>query len=76
MKNYTSDQYSALLIRIAFGIILLSHGLLKIFVFKISGTVAFFASLSLPAIIAYLTIFAETVGGVAIILGIYTKSHL
>lgn len=67
------NQYGQLLTRLSLGVILLAHGLLKIFVFSIPGTVAFFASLGLPAIIAYLTIFAEVAGGLALILGIYTR---
>jgi putative oxidoreductase len=55
------------------GTVLLSHGLLKVAVFTIPGTVAYFASLGLPPIAAYLTIFAEIAGGTAILLGLYTR---
>lgn len=49
----------------------MSHGLLKVLVFTNPGPVGYFASLGLPAIAAYLTIFAEIVGGTAILLGLY-----
>ncbi|WP_350334234.1 DoxX family protein [Coralliovum pocilloporae] len=69
----TSLALGATLTRLSLGTILLSHGILKVAVFTIPGTVGYFASLGLPAIAAYLTIFAEIVGGTAIILGTYTR---
>ncbi len=73
MSQRNGQNYGALITRVSLGSILLSHGLLKVFVFTIPGTVGFFASLGLPAIAAYLTIFAEVVGGTAIIVGLYTR---
>jgi len=55
------------------GIAFLAHGLLKVNVFTIAGTVGYFESLGLPGILAYLTIAAELAGGVALILGIATR---
>lgn len=69
----TPTQYGTTLTRLSLGTILLSHGLLKAFVFTIPGTVGFFESIGLPAIVAYLTIFGELAGGTALILGIYTR---
>lgn len=69
----STEQYGPLILRLSLGIILLSHGLLKVFVFTVPGTVGYFASLGLPAIAAYLTIFAEVLGGAALILGLYSK---
>jgi putative oxidoreductase len=52
----------------------LAHGLyLKIFVFTVGGTVGFFESLGLPAVLAYATIAAESLGGLALILGVFTR---
>lgn len=67
------QAYATTLLRLSLGVMTLAHGLLKIFVFTIPGTVAFFDSLGLPAIFAYLTILAEVGGGLALILGIYTR---
>ncbi len=61
------------LLRVHFGLILFAHGWLKVSVFTIAGTVGFFASLGLPSIIAYLTVFGEIAGGIALILGIQTR---
>ncbi|MFK5980071.1 MAG: DoxX family protein [Rhizobiaceae bacterium] len=68
-----TQQHGAFLLRIALGIILLAHALLKIMVFTIPGTVAFFESIGLPAFTAYLTIFGELVGGIALLIGAYTR---
>lgn len=72
MEN-TQQANAAFLLRLSLGVILLAHGLLKVMVFTVPGTVQFFGSLGLPPIIAYLTIFGEITGGAAIILGVYTK---
>ena len=71
--NTSTANHGAFLTRITLGSILLAHGALKIFVFTIPGTVGFFGSLGLPAIVAYLTIFGEVIGGTALILGIYPR---
>jgi len=73
MTQLTNPNYGALVARVSLGGILLSHGLLKVLVFTIPGTVGYFASLGLPSIAAYLTIFAEIAGGTAILLGLYTR---
>lgn len=65
--------YAATLLRVSLGVMLLAHGLLKVLVFTVPGTVAFFANLGLPAIAAYGTIALELVGGPLLILGIATR---
>ena len=72
-SNTQNPNYGATITRLSLGVILLAHGLLKVFVFTIPGTVGFFESLGLPAIIAYLTIFGEIAGGAALIAGLYTR---
>jgi putative oxidoreductase len=71
--NTLTLNHGAFLNRLALGIILLAHGALQIFVFTIPGTVGFFESLGLPAMMAYLTVFGEVAGGTALILGIYPR---
>lgn len=73
MTQITNINYGALTARIALGSILLSHGLLKVLVFTVPGTVGYFESLGLPAFAAYLTIFGELAGGAAILIGLYTR---
>jgi putative oxidoreductase len=69
----TNMQYGAALTRLTLGTLMLSHGLLKVMVFTIPGTAAYFESLGLPPIAAYLTIFGEIAGGAALILGVLTR---
>ncbi len=73
MIDRNTAPYAALALRIATGTAFLAHGLLKLLVFTIPGTVGFFESLGLPGIFAYLTIIAEIGGGTALILGIATR---
>jgi len=46
---------------------------LKVETFTIGGTVGFFESIGLPAIAAYLVIGGEILGGIALILGSFTR---
>ncbi len=73
MSQEQSHNYGALVARLAFGGMLVSHGLLKLTVFTMPGTVAFFESQGFPAVMAYLTVFGEIVGGTAILIGLYTR---
>lgn len=73
MTDSTQSNYAAFILRISLGTMALAHGLLKIFVFTIPGTVGFFASLGYPAIMAYAVIAAEVIGGLALIAGIGTR---
>ena len=73
MNPDTDQSYTALLTRLTLGSVLLSHGLVKLLIFTVPGTIAFFESLGLPAAMAYLTLFAEIFGGSAILLGLYTR---
>ena len=65
--------YGTALLRVSLGVLALAHGLLKILVFTPAGTVAFFQSLGLPALLAYATITVEVAGGLALIVGAYTR---
>ena len=60
--------------RIALGVILFAHCyLLKIGTFTVAGTVGYFESIGLPALVAYLVIGGEVIGAIVLILGIFTK---
>lgn len=73
MTRYSNVDYAATALRVSSGVLFLAHGLLKVNVFTIAGTVSYFESLGLPGFLAYLTIFAELAGGVALILGVATR---
>lgn len=67
------QAYAITLLRLSLGSLALAHGLLKVFVFTVPGTVGYFESLGLPGFLAYPTILAEVGGGLLLILGIYTR---
>jgi putative oxidoreductase len=73
MTDRDNAAYAALVLRVTLGVAFLAHGLLKVLVFTVPGTVQFFGSLGLPAIVAYATIAVEIVGGALLILGVYTR---
>ena len=68
-----SQDYAALALRIALGVLFIAHGLLKVLVFTVPGTVAFFASIGLPGALAYPVIAAELLGGAALIAGVFVR---
>ena len=73
MIDTRTAPYAALLLRITLGGVFLAHAALKLFLFTPAGTAKFFASLGLPAELAYLTMAAEIIGGIALIAGFRTR---
>ncbi|WP_108260518.1 DoxX family protein [Mangrovicoccus ximenensis] len=63
----------ALVLRLALGGLFLAHAYLKFFVFTPAGAAGYFASLGVPGWFAYVTIAAETLGGLALIAGFQTS---
>src|SRR5690349_4198816 len=62
------------LLRIALGSMYLAHSVvLKLMTYGPAGTAQFFVSVGLPAWLAYLTLAAEAVGGVLLVLGIQAR---
>lgn len=72
MKTDTG-MLGATVLRIALGVLFLAHAGLKFFVFTPAGTAQFFQSVGVPGFVAYLVIALEVFGGVALILGVYTR---
>ena len=73
MIEAATAPYGILLLRLCLGAMFIAHSMLKIRVFTIPGTIAFFKSLGLPGWMAYVTITAELVGAACLILGIYPR---
>jgi putative oxidoreductase len=66
--------YAALILRVTLGVMFIAHSLvLKYFTYTLPGTAQFFESLGLPGALAYLTFWAELLGGVALVAGIATR---
>jgi putative oxidoreductase len=63
-------DYAALLLRLTLGVVLLAHGLMKVFVFTLPGTAGFFASVGFPGWTAYPVTALEVLGGIALIAGL------
>ena len=73
MTTQSNTDLAALVLRLSSGVLFLAHGWLKVSLFTIPGTVAFFESLGLPGFFAYLTILAELGGGLLLIAGIAVR---
>ena len=73
MQNTSLGAYGATLLRATLGGLFLAHAGLKYFVFTPAGTAQFFESVGIPGGLAYVVLTAEVVGGLALILGIYTR---
>lgn len=73
MIDLKTAPYAALLLRVITGVLFLIHGLIKLLVFTPAGTAGYFQSIGLPGALGYMTMLAEIVGGLALILGIRTR---
>ena len=65
--------YAIFLLRASLGILFIAHGLLKVLVFTLPGTAQFFSSVGLPGFMAYPVTFVEIVGGIALLVGFYSR---
>jgi putative oxidoreductase len=73
MNKIELSAYGATLLRVSIGGLFLAHAGLKYFVFTPGGTAQFFESVGLPGPLAYAVLTAEVIGGIALILGVYTR---
>lgn len=74
MNDSNRFDTAALLLRTGLGAMFIAHALLKYSVFTLAGTAQFFESLGLPGFLGYATFAAELVGGVMLVLGVYTRA--
>lgn len=74
MFDTRTAPYAALTLRVSLGVMFLVHSVyLKGVLFTLPGTAQFFASLGLPAALAYMVFTAEAIGGVLLLLGVRTR---
>lgn len=73
VHDVSNADLAATVLRVSMGVLFLAHAGLKLFIFTPAGTAAFFASLGLPGPLAYVVIAAELFGGIALILGIFSR---
>jgi putative oxidoreductase len=63
----------ATVLRVALGLTMFAHGMLKVVVFGMPGTVAFFVGHGLPAWTAWAVTAAELAGGAALFAGLFVR---
>ncbi|MGE4110228.1 MAG: DoxX family protein [Burkholderiales bacterium] len=73
MIQSDAAPYAALLLRLSLGVMFIAHGLLKVVVFTIPGTVQFFESVGFPGALAYVTIVVELGAGALLLAGVGTR---
>lgn len=73
MIDQRGAPYAALVLRVSLGVMFIAHALLKYSVFTLPGTAQFFASLGLPGSLAYFVFWAELIGGLLILAGVYAR---
>ena len=67
------QQSAANLLRISLGLMFLAHSVvLKLFTYGLAGTAGYFASIGLPAGLAYVVFAAEAVGGLLLLANVAT----
>ncbi len=70
MKKCCSKSTALLLIRLSLAIVFLSHGIAKLS--DMDSTIAFFGSLGVSAFFAWIVAITETLGGLFMLVGIWT----
>jgi len=73
MNTNQQRDMAALILRLALGLMFISHALLKVFVFTMPGTAGFFASVGFAGWMAYPVVVMELAGGVLLLLGIASR---
>ena len=72
-STFDAPAYGITLLRVSLGVMWVAHALLKLLVFTLPGTAAYFASVGLPGLLAYPVFAIELLGGTALILGLYAR---
>ena len=73
MNESRNAEYAALTLRLALGVMFIAHAWLKYGIFTITGFEGYLTQVGLPAALAWPIVLAEFVGGVALILGVYSR---
>jgi putative oxidoreductase len=66
------DEVVSTIIRVVFGILFLAHGISK-FQMGLGNVEAWFGSIGVPGVFAYIVAFCELIGGVMLIVGLFTR---
>lgn len=70
-----AQSYGITLVRVALGLVMVMHGAQKVFTFGYGGVVGAFTQMGIPAptLSAALVMGAEFLGGLALLLGLFTR---
>ncbi|MFP5350296.1 MAG: DoxX family protein [Gammaproteobacteria bacterium] len=71
--NTSTTEYGTALLRLAWGVMFIAHGLLKPMVFTMAGSVQFFETVGFPGWLAYVVVAAELIAGTLLIVGYRTR---
>jgi putative oxidoreductase len=73
LAGVNKADLAATILRLTMGALFLAHTWMKLVLFTPAGTVGFFESLGFPGFLAYVVIAAEGLGGIALILGLWSR---
>jgi len=73
LAGINTADLAATILRVTMGGLFLAHTWMKLVLFTPAGTVGFFESLGFPGFLAYVVIAAEGLGGIALILGLWSR---
>ena len=73
MPTQSNTDLAALALRLSSGVLFLAHGWMKVSLFTIPGTIAFFESLGLPGFFFFFSILGELGGGLLLIAGVAVR---
>ena len=73
MQRNDDTAIAALILRVSLGIVFIAHGLLKVVVYTLPGTVQFFDQVGFPGWTAYLVTALEVGGGALLIAGVAVR---
>lgn len=75
LDEKTTQPYAAALLRVSMGVLFLAHGgLLKLGTFGLAGTMGYFGSIGYPPVFGAIVAFAEILGGIALIAGVWVRA--
>ncbi|HEU4664695.1 MAG TPA: DoxX family protein [Dokdonella sp.] len=69
----STPAFGSALLRLALGTLFLAHALLKLVVFTLPGTIAWFEQHGLPGLLVYPVVAAELFGGILLLAGIAVR---
>lgn len=71
MHRLHNPDFGVLLMRVAIGLVFLTHGWQK--VGNMEQTIGFFGSIGIPAFLTYIVAYGEVIGGLLLIVGFFTR---